>query len=57
MGREVHHLMRRLGKAAKYGEMFEKLANEKADDRTALEAEVSCVCISFAHFRFLQKMF
>ena len=49
--------MRRLGKAAKYGEMFEKLANEKADDRTALEAEVSCVCISFAHFRFLQKMF
>ncbi len=40
VGREVHHLMRRLGKAAKYGALFEQLAKEKADDRTALEAEV-----------------
>jgi hypothetical protein len=40
VGREVHHLMRRLGKAAKYGEIFEQLSKEKADDRTALEAEV-----------------
>jgi hypothetical protein len=40
VGREVHHLMRRLGKAAKYGALFEQLAKDKADDRTALEAEV-----------------
>ncbi len=40
VGREVHHLMRRLGKAAKYGALLEQLAKEKADDRTALEAEV-----------------
>ena len=39
-GREVHHLMRRLSKAAKYGSLFEQLANETTDDRTALEAEV-----------------
>ena len=32
--------MRRLGKAAKYGALFEQLTKEKADDRTALEAEV-----------------
>ncbi len=32
--------MRRLGKAAKYGALFEQLAHAKADDRTALEAEV-----------------
>jgi hypothetical protein len=47
VGREVHHLMRRLGKAAKYGALFEQLAKEKADDRTALEAEVLFQAIIF----------
>jgi hypothetical protein len=59
VGREVHHLMRRLGKAAKYGEIFEQLSKEKADDRTALEAEVktlNMICCMCSLLNFFSRM-
>lgn len=35
------HLIRRLAKAARWGELFSQLCTSKADSRTALEAAVS----------------
>ena len=36
-----HHLVRRLAKASKWAGLLEKLCVATADERTALEAEVS----------------
>ena len=40
------HLIRRLSKAARWGNLFSQLCTSKADPRTALEAEVSSYGIS-----------